>query len=70
MKTQGVVVADDPVFVNWLQKGVGSAAEFSLLRASTADELVDRLASIGRFDVVFFEFTADNQQDISAAYRA
>lgn len=62
MKTQGVVVADDPVFVNWLQKGVGSAAEFSLLRASNADELVDRLASIGRFDVVFFEFTADNQQ--------
>lgn len=62
MKTQGVVVADDPVFVNWLQKGVGSAAEFSLLRASTADELVDRLSSIGRFDVVFFEFTADNQQ--------
>lgn len=61
MKTQGVVVADDPVFVNWLQKGVGSAAEFSLLRASSADELVDRLASIGRFDVVFFEFTAENQ---------
>lgn len=62
MKTQGVVIADDPVFVNWLQKGVGSAAEFSLLRAASADELVDRLSTIGRFDVVFFELTTENQQ--------
>lgn len=62
MKTQGVVVADDPVFVNWLQNGVGSAAEFSLLRASSADELVERLGTAGRFDVVFFEFTIENHE--------
>ncbi|MBY8965510.1 hypothetical protein [Algiphilus sp.] len=61
MKTQGVVIADDPVFVNWLQNGVGSAAEFTLVRAASTEDLVERVSNIGRMDVACFEFSAANQ---------
>jgi len=61
MKTQGVVIADDPVFVNWLQNGVGSAAEFTLVRAATSEDLIERVSNMGRMDVACFEFSAANQ---------
>lgn len=60
MKTQGVVIADDPVFVNWLQQGIGTAAEFSLVRASSVEDMHERLQNAGRIDVACFEFSGSN----------
>ncbi|MEQ9479620.1 MAG: hypothetical protein RIK00_09870 [Algiphilus sp.] len=70
MKTQGVVIADDPVFVNWLQNGVGSAAEFTLVRAGTTEDLIERVSNIGRIDVACFEFSAANQDTRSRLVEA
>lgn len=59
MKTQALVVADDPVFLSWLQNSA-PGAEFSLGRAVDVEDLIDRIHAAGRVDVVFFEFSADN----------
>lgn len=56
MRTQALVVADDPVYLSWLQNSA-PGAEFSLARVTEAEELVDRIHASGRVDVVFFEFT-------------
>lgn len=56
MKTQALVVADDPVFLSWLQNSA-PGAEFSLARAVEVDDLLDRIHAAGRVDVVFFEFS-------------
>jgi pilus assembly protein CpaE len=60
MKTQAVVVADDPVYLSWLENAAGSAAEFSLIRPLDAEDLVERVQMMGRVDVVFFQFEAAN----------
>lgn len=56
MKTQALVVADDPVFLSWLQNSA-PGAEFSLARATDVEDLIDRIHAAGRVDVVFFEFS-------------
>lgn len=56
MRTQALVVADDPVYFNWLQRAA-PGAEFSLARVPDVEELVDRIHATGRIDVVFFEFS-------------
>ncbi|AXQ30767.1 hypothetical protein D0B54_19680 [Solimonas sp. K1W22B-7] len=60
MKTQAVVVADDPVYVSWLQNAAGQNTDFSLLRPLDADDLIERLQMLGRTDIVFFQFDASN----------
>lgn len=58
MKTQALVVADDPAFLTWLQNSA-PGAEFSLARVIEAEDLIDRIHATGRVDVVFFEFSPD-----------
>jgi pilus assembly protein CpaE len=60
MKTQAVVVADDPVYVSWLQNAAGQSTDFSLLRPLDADDLIERIQMLGRVDIVFFQFDAAN----------
>lgn len=60
MKTQAVVVADDPVYLSWLENAAGSTSEFSLIRPLDAEDLVERVQMMGRVDVVFFQFEASN----------
>lgn len=56
MRTQALVVADDPVYLNWLQNAA-PGAEFSLARPLDAQDLLDRVTASGRMDVVFFQFS-------------
>lgn len=60
MKTQAVVVADDPVYVSWLENSAGQGAEFSLVRPLDAEDLIERVQMMGRIDVAFFQFEAAN----------
>ena len=60
MKTQAVVVADDPVYLSWLENAAGSGAEFSLIRPLDAEDLLERVQTMGRTDVVFFQFERAN----------
>lgn len=58
MRTQALVVADDPVYLNWLQNAA-PGAEFSLARPIDAQDLLERVHSTGRVDVVFFHFSRE-----------
>ncbi|MEW6167488.1 MAG: hypothetical protein AB1651_07300 [Pseudomonadota bacterium] len=60
MKTQAVVVADDPVYLSWLENAAGQGAEFSLVRPLDAEDLIERMQMMGRVDVAFFQFEAGN----------
>lgn len=60
MKTQAVVVADDPVYLSWLENAAGQGAEFSLVRPLDAEDLIERVQVMGRVDVAFFQFEASN----------
>ncbi|HUP92220.1 MAG TPA: hypothetical protein VM074_08235 [Solimonas sp.] len=60
MKTQAVVVADDPVYVNWLQNAAGANTDFSLVRPLDAEDLIERVQMMGRVDIVFFQFEPAN----------
>lgn len=60
MKTQAVVVADDPVYLSWLENAAGSNAEFSLIRPLDAEDLIERVQMMGRVDAVFFQFERAN----------
>lgn len=60
MKPQALVVADDPVYLSWLQGAAGDSADFSLLRPVDADDLLQRVQGGGRVDLVFFQFDAAN----------
>ena len=55
MKTQALVIANDPVYVNWLQNAVPSV-DFTLLRPLDIDDLVQRISASGRVDLVLVEF--------------
>ncbi|MGQ0529080.1 MAG: AAA family ATPase [Panacagrimonas sp.] len=59
MKTQALVVADDPVFLSWLQNAA-PGAEFSLARPLDVEDLLERIDAVGRVDVVFFEFAPES----------
>lgn len=60
MKTQAVVVADDPVYLSWLENAAGQGAEFSLVRPLDAEDLIERVQMMGRIDVAFFQFEQGN----------
>lgn len=60
MRTQALVVADDPVYVSWLQAAAGQSADFSILKPLDAEDLVARVQASGRVDLVFFQFDAAN----------
>lgn len=57
MKTQAVVVAEDPVYLNWLQNAA-PGAEFTLVRPLDAEDLIERVQMLGRPDMVFFQVDA------------
>ncbi|MDB5972401.1 MAG: hypothetical protein JWQ90_4851 [Hydrocarboniphaga sp.] len=65
MKTQAFVVADDPVYANWLQTAV-STAEFSLVRPIDTEDLLSRLEFSGRPELLFIEFHPDNAEQRAA----
>ncbi len=69
MKTQALVVADDPVYANWLQTAV-SAAEFSLVRSTDPDDLLSRLEFAGRPELLFIEVHPDNADTRAAMVEA
>ncbi|HEX4871532.1 MAG TPA: hypothetical protein VFV27_04395 [Nevskiaceae bacterium] len=56
MKTQALVVADDPVYANWLQNAV-QGLEVSLLRPLDVEDLVSQVQAAGRVDLVGFQFS-------------
>lgn len=62
MRTQALVVADDPVYLNWLQNAA-PGAEFSLARVTDVDDLLGRIHAVGRVDVVFFEFSDETSAE-------
>jgi len=59
VKTQAFVVADDPVYANWLQTAVATA-DFSLVRPIDTEDLLSRLEFAGRPELLFIEFHPDN----------
>jgi pilus assembly protein CpaE len=59
VKTQALVVADDPIYANWLQTAV-SAAEFSLVRSTDPEDLLSRLEFAGHPELLFIEFHPEN----------
>jgi len=65
MKTQAVVVANDPVYQTWLQNAAGGNFEVTLLPAGGEDETLARMDAPARVDVVFVEFDS-----MSVAQRA
>jgi pilus assembly protein CpaE len=60
MKIQAVVVADDPVYLSWLENAAGSNAEFALIRPLDAADLIERVQMMGHVDAVFFQFERGN----------
>lgn len=59
MKTQAIVIADDPVYRDWLQNA-GANLEVTLLRGGGAAEVLARIEALPRVDILFCEF--DSQQ--------
>ncbi len=62
MKPQALVVADDPVYLNWLQS-VASGIDFTATHPVDADDLIERVKMLGRVDIIFFQFEAANALD-------
>ncbi|MDR3415966.1 MAG: hypothetical protein P4L83_07260 [Nevskia sp.] len=60
MKTQAVVVANDPAFHSWLQDAAGSAVEVSLLQLPNDQDPTAQLEARGRVELVFCEFDGRN----------
>jgi pilus assembly protein CpaE len=65
VKTQAFVVADDPVYANWLQTAVATA-DFSLVRPIDTEDLLSRLEFAGRPELLFIEFHPDNAEQRAA----
>ncbi|PTU32725.1 AAA family ATPase [Stenotrophobium rhamnosiphilum] len=59
MRPQAVVVADDPVYLNWLQN-VADGIDFTAVHPLDADDLIERVKMLGRVDIVFFQFESAN----------
>ena len=59
MKALAVVVADDPVYLDWLQHSA-EGIEFTLIAPQDANDLIERVQALGRVDIVFFQFDAAN----------
>jgi pilus assembly protein CpaE len=56
MKTQAIVVSNDPVYQGWLQNAAGSTMDVALLPVGSGQDVVARIEAMGRVDVVFVEF--------------
>jgi len=56
MKTQAVVVANDPIYQSWLQNAAGSTMDVALLPMSGGQDALTQIEARGRVDVVFVEF--------------
>ena len=59
MRPQAVVVADDPVYLSWLQS-VADGIDFTAVHPLDADDLIERVKMLGRVDIVFFQFESAN----------
>jgi len=59
MRPQAVVVADDPVYLNWLQS-VADGIDFTSVHPLDADDLIERVRMLGRVDIAFFQFESAN----------
>jgi pilus assembly protein CpaE len=60
MKTQAVVVANDPVYQGWLQNAAGASMDVSLLPVSGGQDPLQQIEARGRVDLVFCEFDSHN----------
>lgn len=60
MKTQAVVVANDPVYQQWLQSAAGTTMDVILLPASGEQEALAHIEAQTRPDVVFVEFDSQS----------
>lgn len=60
MKTQAVVVSNDPVYQSWLQNAAGSSMDVSLLSTATGQDPLAQIEAFGRVDLVFCEFDSQN----------
>jgi len=60
MKTQAVVVANDPVYQQWLQNAAGTTMDVVLLPASGEQETLAHIEAQTRPDVVFVEFDSQS----------
>ncbi|HWU67958.1 MAG TPA: hypothetical protein VN046_03705 [Stenotrophobium sp.] len=58
MKTQAIIVANDPAYLNWLQSAAADV-EFTQVSPMPADDLAGHVRSLPQADIVFFEFGAD-----------
>ncbi|MGH8504952.1 MAG: AAA family ATPase [Stenotrophobium sp.] len=58
MKTQAIIVANDPAYLNWLQSAAADV-EFTQVRPMAAEDLAGHVRSLPQADIVFFEFAAD-----------
>ena len=56
MKTQAVVVANDPVYQSWLQGAAGASMDVTLLPVSGGQDALAQIEAHGRVDVLFVEF--------------
>ncbi|MGQ0699080.1 MAG: AAA family ATPase [Panacagrimonas sp.] len=62
MKTQALVVTDDPVYLSWLQNAA-PGWDFSLVRSVEAEDLVTRAQAAGRVDLILFQFDRANASE-------
>jgi pilus assembly protein CpaE len=60
MKTQAVVVSNDPVYQSWLQNAAGSTMDVALLSTATGQDPLAQIEAFGRVDLVFCEFDSQN----------
>lgn len=60
MKTQAVVVSNDPVYQSWLQNAAGSSMDVALLSTATGQDPLAQIEAFGRVDLVFCEFDSQN----------
>ncbi len=57
MRIQALLFAEDPLFQSWLEESA-STLQVTSAKAEHIDEVMDRIASVGRIDIVFFAVEA------------
>ena len=62
MKTQALVIANDPVYVGWLRNAAGATMDVQLVPANgSPEDLAALIESQTRVDIVFCEFDSQSQ---------